>query len=120
MREKRVERLNSEFKKEINSILTNEIKDTRLTAIFSIVNVSITNDLSYADVHISLMGSDEEKKESFSVIENSAGYVRKVLGKRMRLRTIPQIRFKNNDYIEEGMRISKLIDEVNRNNKATE
>ena len=120
MKEKRVERLNNEFKREISSILSEEIKDPRLTAIVSIVNVNITNDLSYADIHVSMLGDEKQKKDSLAAIINSAGYIRKLLGQRMMIRYIPQLRFKYNDYIEQGIRISKLIDEVNKDSKSTE
>lgn len=120
MKEKRVERLNNEFKREISSILSEEIKDPRLTAIVSIINVNITNDLSYADIHVSMLGDEKQKKDSFAAITNSAGYIRKLLGRRMMIRYIPQLRFKYNDYIEQGIRISKLIDEVNKDSKSTE
>ena len=69
MKQKRVERLNSEFKREISSILAEEIKDPRLTAIVSIVNVNITNDLSYADIHVSMLGDEKSKKEVDEIIK---------------------------------------------------
>jgi ribosome-binding factor A len=117
---RRVEQLNSEFKREISSILADEIKDPRLTAIVSVLNVNVTRDLSYADIHVSMIGTEEQKKESFEAILSSAGYIRRLLGQRMKIRYIPQLRFKYNDYIEEGIRISKLIDEVIKDSKATE
>lgn len=120
MKEKRVERINSEFKREISKILAGEIKDPRLTAMVSIVNVSVTNDLSYADIHISMLGDEKEKKDSLAAIESATGYIRSLLAKRMTLRYMPQLRFKYNDYIEEGIRISKLIDDVNKNSTPTD
>jgi ribosome-binding factor A len=121
MKEKRLERLNEELKKEISTILREDIKDPRLSAtVISIVNVKTSNDLSYTDVYVSMLGDQKQIKDSMAAILSAAGYIRKLVGQRIEIRRIPELRFQYNDYIEQGIRIGKLIDEVSRNSKPTE
>ena len=62
---KRTDRISEEVKKELSSVIR-ELKDPRIPMMTSVVNVNVTNDLSYAKAYISVMGTDEEKKKDFA------------------------------------------------------
>ncbi len=90
---KRSDRIGNELKKEISNILLSEIKDPRLTSMPGVIAVRVTNDMSYADVYVSLFGDDESKKDSLTAIKSASGFIRRQLSQRMNLRYVPVLRF---------------------------
>ncbi|SFC73867.1 30S ribosome-binding factor RbfA [Clostridium uliginosum] len=106
-------RINEEFKREISSILQNEIKDPRLTAMISVTDVKVTKDLRYAKVYVSIFSkSDDEKKSNFEALKSASGYIRKTIGQRINLRHNPEIIFELDDSINYAMHIDELIHKV--------
>ena len=103
-------RINEEVKREISTIIRNEIKDPRLTAMVSVTDVKVTKDLRYAKVFVSIFGKDdEEKNNTFIALKNASGYIRREIGQRINLRYNPQIIFELDDSINYGMHIEELI-----------
>ena len=106
-------RINEEVKREISTIIRNEIKDPRLTAMVSVTDVKVTKDLRYAKVFVSIFGKDdEEKNNTFIALKNASGYIRREIGQRINLRYNPQIIFELDDSINYGMYIEELIQKV--------
>ena len=106
-------RINEEVKREISTIIRNEIKDPRLTAMVSVTDVKVTKDLRYAKVFVSIFGKDEEEKNNtFLALKNASGYIRREIGQRINLRYNPQIIFELDDSINYGMHIEELIQKV--------
>ncbi|MFM1514380.1 30S ribosome-binding factor RbfA [Helcococcus ovis] len=112
MDKKRIKRIESELKKEISVMISNDIKDPRIAPITSITDIELTDDLQSAKIYISVLGSDKEKCDTIDGLQSSIGYIKRELGKRMNLRHIPQLKIILDDNIEEAMRIEKLISEV--------
>ena len=111
---RRTDRISQEIKKEISLILQSEIKDPRLTAMPGVIGVRVTNDMSYADVYVSLYGDKESIAESLEAIKSASGYIRHLLATRIKLWHVPELRFKCDDYIEEGFRINSILDSINK------
>lgn len=105
----RTDRIAEEMKKEISSIIQNEINDPRLPKFVSIMAVSVTRDLKYAKVFISVYGNDEEKANAKSALKSAAGFIRREVGRRIQMRYIPELHFELDTSIEHGAHISKLI-----------
>ncbi len=106
-------RINEEVKREISTIIRNEIKDPRLTAMVSVTDVKVTKDLRYAKVFVSIFGKDEEEKNNtFLALKNASGYIRREIGQRINLRYNPQIIFQLDDSINYGIHIEQLIAKV--------
>lgn len=106
-------RINEEVKREISTIIRNEIKDPRLTAMVSVTDVKVTKDLRYAKVFVSIFGKDdEEKNNTFIALKNASGYIRREIGQRINLRYNPQIIFELDDSINYGIHIEELIQKV--------
>lgn len=113
---KREKRLNSEFQREIYSILKYKVKNPDLTEMFSISEVEVTNDLKYAKVFVSVFSADEEKKKTtFKAICDSAKFVRAELGKTMRIRTVPEFRFITDASEEYGNKIESILSGITYN-----
>lgn len=108
----RADRVAAEIQKELSAIIRSDFKDPRVSGICSIVRVEVTNDFSHAKVYVSSYDADPEK--TVEALKNGSGYMRKLLGQRLDLRTIPQLHFVNDDSIEYSVHISQLIDSVNK------
>jgi len=107
----RQKRLGQLLKQEISDMLLREIKDPRI-AFASITSVDVAPDLRHAKVLVSVLGSERERKSTMAGLRSAAGYIRRELGQRLRLKYIPEIRIVYDDSIEEGSRILALIDSV--------
>ena len=111
----RIERVNSLIRQEISELLQHQVKDPRLDNLVTVTNVSTSADLRHAKIFISRIGSEEEKRETLSVLVAASGFFRNQLAKRLRLRHIPELSFEQDDSIERGEYLSQLIDQVNSN-----
>ena len=110
MKEKREKRLNSEFQKEIYSILKNKIKNPAISEMFSISEVDVTNDLKHAKVFVSVFSTDKVKAQAtFEAICASAKAVRTELSKTMRIRTVPELHFVTDNSTDYGNKIDKIL-----------
>lgn len=104
----RINRINEEVRRELSEIIR-ELKDPRIPMMTSVVSVSVTADLRYATVYVSIFGDEEVKKNALSALKKSAGFVRRELGHRLNLRYTPEIIYKADDSIEHGARINELL-----------
>ena len=108
----RTNRISEEMKKEISAIIQNELKDPRLPHMISVISADVTRDLRYAKVFISVLGSEDDKKNALHGLKSAAGFIRREIGHRMQLRYTPEILFELDDSIERGAYISKLINDT--------
>ncbi len=107
-------RINGEVMKELSLIIRQEIKDPRIHMMTSVTSVEVAPDLKTCKAYISVMGSDEEKKDTIAGLRSAEGYVRRQLAKRLNLRNTPEIQFVLDQSTEYGVHMSRLIDEVNK------
>jgi ribosome-binding factor A len=115
----RTDRVAQQIQKEIAVILQREIKDPRLGFV-TVSAVEVSRDLSYAKIFVTVLNtSDEDKtKQSVQILNDATGYIRSILGKRIRARIMPELRFVIDTSLLEGMRISNLVDSVIREDNA--
>lgn len=110
---RRTERLNDVIREEISDLLRREVKDPRLEKnFFTITHVETSSDLRHAKVYVSVMGPDEEKKETLKGLEAAAGFLRRQLRDRLTMRRVPDLSFYLDESIERGGRVLELIREV--------
>lgn len=107
----RTVRLDEQFREEISKLLMKGLKDPRIGFV-TISRVEITNDLSYAKVFVSVLGSDREKASSLIGLRNSAGFIRTYLGKALKIRKIPQLNFTLDESLEHAMHIEEILAEL--------
>ena len=107
----RSQRLAEELKNEISAIIAQEIKDPRV-GFATVTEVKVSPDLRHARVAVSVLGSPQEKEESFEALVHATGYIRRLLGARIRLRHTPELSFAYDDSIERGERIMRLFEEI--------
>jgi ribosome-binding factor A len=111
----RVGRVGEQIKKEISHIIQSELKDPRIGFI-TVTGVDVTNDFSQAKIYMSVLGNDEQKEETLKALSRSTGFIRSELGKRIRLRKVPELFFKFDASIEYGSRIEQLLNQINAGN----
>lgn len=108
----RIERVNSLIRQEISDLLQRQVKDPRLGDFIAVTEVVTSGDLKYAKVFVSFLGSPEEKEERLNALIAAAGFFRRELSHRLKLRYTPELHFQWDDSIERGDYLSRLIDNV--------
>ncbi len=106
-------RINVEVQKELSNLISREIKDPRINPMTSVVSVEVSPDLKTAKVYISVLGDEESKNATRQGLKSAASFIRGQLAKKLNLRNTPELTFMLDNSIEYGVRMSKLIDEVN-------
>lgn len=109
----RTNRVAEQMKKEIGEILNQKLKDPRIGFV-TVTDVDLTNDLQQATVYVSVLGNETEKEASLAGLEKATGFVRSEVGKRIRLRKVPEITFKFDEAHEYGNRIDSILRELNK------
>jgi len=107
-------RINGEVQKELSHLIGMEIKDPRIDPMTSVVSVEVAPDLKTAKVYISVLGDEESRKNTCEGLKSAAPFLRSQLAKTLNLRNTPELHFVMDQSIEYGVRMSKLIDDVNR------
>jgi len=110
----RVKRLQEEIKKEVSFILQRKVKDPRLGFV-SVTDVELSRDYAYCKIYVSVLGDDEERKQTMEGLTKATGFVRSELAKKLRLRIVPQISFHYDPSIEYGSRIDAILKELQIN-----
>lgn len=107
-------RINGEIQRVLAEIIRTQIKDPRIAPLTSVVSVEVAPDLKTCKAWISVYGEEQERKDTLEGLKSAEGYIRRELARRVNLRNTPEIRFIVDQSIAYGVKMSKLIDEVNR------
>ena len=99
------------MREEISEILLKGLKDPRIGFV-TITKVAVSDDLRQAKVYYSVFGGEQEKEDSFQGLESATGYIKRELGRRMRLKYMPEITFHFDDSLEYGAHIEELLRDV--------
>jgi ribosome-binding factor A len=105
----RPESVGRQVQAELSELIQRRLKDPRLGYV-TLTGVRMTRDLRTARVFVSVMGEPEDRKESLEALHHAAPFLRRELGKRLRLRNTPELRFDLDDTIESGTKINALLD----------
>ncbi len=111
-------RINGEVQKELAEIIRGGIKDPRISPLTSVVSVEVAPDLKTCKAWISVYGDETVEKDTLAGLKSAEGYIRRELARRINLRNTPEIRFIVDQSIAYGVRMSRLIDEVNGSNQS--
>lgn len=108
----RTARIGTEMQRELAQILRAEVRDPRLGAI-TLQEVRVSRDLAHAKVFFTCFPLDDGGRERERLLNGRlAGFLRRELGQRLRLRTIPELHFVHDESIRRGEALSSLIDEA--------
>ncbi len=113
---KRADRVSDQVKQEIADILMRKIKDPRIGFV-TVTGVDLADDLRNATVYVSVYGSDVEKEKSLKGLRSASSFIRSELGKRMRMRYLPELLFRFDATVERGAHIMELLREIEEKEK---
>lgn len=108
----RNERVRKELMRDISDILRKEIRG--LAGVVSVLDVEVSHDNSFAKVIYSVLGNPEQIEKTKEIIEKSTPKIRYEVGKQIRLRLTPELKFVYTDSLKKGSRVSELIDKISR------
>ena len=94
MSRQRAQRVGEEIKKEVSEIIRMELKDPALEKMTSVTDAEVSRDLGYARIYVSIYAPETEQAEVLKVLDKASGFIRSELGKRIRLRHIPELEFR--------------------------
>ena len=109
--EARATRVAAVVRAEISDLLTKGVKDPRIGFV-SIMGVRMSPDLRYANVYVSLLGSDKEKKSSLIGLRQAAGWIRRELGRKLQLRLTPEVRFFEDTSLDNVYHLEEIFEKL--------
>ncbi|HED16143.1 MAG TPA: 30S ribosome-binding factor RbfA [Gammaproteobacteria bacterium] len=104
----RTRRVGEQIQRDLAELIRSEVRDPRLGMV-TVNHVDVSRDMSYAKVYITVMGEPESREVSLSILNKMAGYLRSQIGRRMKLRIIPELKFLYDESIDRGARIDSLL-----------
>lgn len=105
----RSSRVADQIQRELSELIARAIKDPRINTLITITAVEVSHDLSIAKVFLSFLNKDET---SMHILNQASGFLRHELGKKIRMRKIPELRFIVDDTVEKGIYLSNLIEQA--------
>ncbi len=105
-------RMNEEVQREISRIIARGVKDPRIHPMTSVTSVQVTPDLKYAKVFVSVLGSEDDRKNTKEGLVSAASHIRSLLARSLNMRNTPELTFIIDDSIEYAINMSKKIDEL--------
>ena len=109
----RIEKLQELIKQEVGKMLLTDIKDPRIGFV-TVTEVEMTGDLREAKIFVSIMGNDEQIKSSWEGLQSALGFIRREIGKRIKIRFTPEISFELDKSLDYSEHIQKLLLKVKK------
>jgi ribosome-binding factor A len=104
-------RLNEQFKREISNILSQKVRDPRVGPVL-VTDVRVTPDLWLARVFVRPLDDSGDPSGTLEALEAASSFVRRELGKALRIRRIPELRFLHDTTLDSALRIEEVLKEV--------
>ena len=108
---KRAERVSHLLQKELGDLLVHGITDPRV-GFATVTEVRVTDDLRNARVYVSVYGTAEERAQSLEAIQESVGFLRKEIGRRVRLRYTPFLTFAHDETLDRADRLEQVVQAI--------
>jgi len=107
----RTERLKEVIREESAQAILHDLVDPRI-GFCTVTRVDLTNDLSYCTIHVSVLGSDAEKRTTMAGLTNARGLIQARIAKRMKTRTTPHVTIELDESIEKSFSVISKIQEA--------
>jgi len=107
----RTDRLNEEVRREVDRVIREDVRDPRVTGMYSVTRAEVTRDLRYAKVYVSVL-EPGLREPLLAALKRAAGFIRREMGRRVQLHFTPELLFEPDTNIEYGARMAGLIDSV--------
>ncbi len=107
---RRTERVGSAIRHEVAQVIMRELNDPRLDGVLpSVSRVKVAEDLSMADIYVVMMGSPGKQTAALTALRHAAGLMRTRVGKALATRTVPYLRFHQDEAYRREMEVLDLI-----------
>ncbi len=113
----RIVRLNSLLKEVISEVIHRDVRNPLVNQFVTVTRVDITNDLQHAKVHISVIGSAEEKDQTIRALQSAAGFIAIQSSKKVVMRYFPVLTFKLDTSVDEQFKIDSLLTKIHDEQK---
>ena len=115
---RRVEKLAALLKRELSELLVNGVRDQRIhQAMITITAVEVSGDLQHAKIFVSLFGEEQKKAEVLVCLEESKGFIRRELARRLQMRRSPDLIFKIDQCMSKGSSVLDLLTSLDAQRK---
>ena len=109
----RIAKVSSLLKKEITLILQNDLENDLLRSNFiNISKIDLTRDMQFCKIYVTSTAEDEKRTEIIENLNLAKNFIRHTLGKRIDMRRVPEITFKDDIVLEKGLSVLKLLNEL--------
>ena len=108
---KRSTRIGEQILRDVSSLLERELAE-KLSGLVTFTHVRVSSDLRYATIYYSVLGSGEQEERAAGYLERERKRIRHQIGQGLHLRNIPEITFKFDPSVKEGIRIERLLNEI--------
>lgn len=119
MAHNRIDRISEEVHRALCDAMRT-LKDPRIQGLVSITRCDVTGDLHFCKVYVSILGTEEDKKSAMQGIKSALGYLRREVSQRVDLRYTPQLIIIPDDSIQNGVRISGIINSLNEKERISD
>lgn len=109
----RLRRVAEQLRREIAVLLREEVKDPRVRMV-TLSGVEVSRDLGHAKVYVSILGDEQAVQAALDGLSRAEGFLRRELGRRMHIRTIPHLHFHHDTSMEQGARINELLEKARK------
>lgn len=113
MKNNRVRKVELQVKDEVSKIIITKLKDPRVGFV-TVTAVEMTADLKSAQIFISVMGTQSQKTETVSSLNDASKYIKAEMNQRIKLRYSPSITFRLDDTIDRAIRIGRILEDLGR------
>ena len=107
----RQRRVGEQIQRELSEIIRLELKDPGVGMV-TLTDVEVSPDLTHAKVFFTQLGDDSARKGCETGLRRAAGFLRTMLGRRIKIHSTPELHFVYDESIARGVRLSRLIDEA--------
>lgn len=114
----RQERVADLLRRELSEIIRRDVRDPRV-GLVTVSGLSVGRDLSHAKVSVSVLGEDEERDAAIEALQRAKGFIRSLLAKRVRLRTVPELSFQLDRGAEHSQRINEILESLHDENSSS-
>lgn len=112
MAKRRTDRLNSLLKEVISEVIRRDVDHVPLPGLITVTGVRITDDLHFAKVFVSVIGTPQQQRQAIDTLQAIAGFIAVTSSKKVVMRYFPQLTFQLDDSINRAMRIEQLLTEI--------
>ena len=108
---KRSERVSDNIHQVVSTILLREVTDPRLEMV-TITGARVSDDLRHADIYYSIIGDEKRWAEAKKGFQSSKGFIKKALGRKLKMKYMPDLHFREDKSLEGGEKIDRILSEI--------